>query len=51
MVVATLTDTFYAVIAGQARHLLNAARVRLMNRISGAILMVGGVWLALVKKA
>lgn len=51
MVVATLTDTFYAVIAGQARHLLNAARVRLMNRVSGVILMIGGVWLALVRKA
>ena len=51
MAVATLTDTFYAVIAGQARHLLSAARVRLMNRISGVILMIGGVWLALVKKA
>ena len=51
MAVATLTDTFYAVIAGRARHLLSAARVRLMNRISGVILMIGGVWLALVKKA
>jgi len=51
MAVATLTDMFYAVIAGQARHLLNAARVRLMNRVSGVILMIGGVWLALVKKA
>ena len=51
MAVATVTDTFYAVIAGQARHLLSAARVRLMNRISGVILMIGGVWLALVKKA
>jgi len=51
MAVATLTDMFYAVIAGQARHLLNAARVRLMNRVSGVILMIGGVWLALVKRA
>ena len=51
MVVATVTDTAYAVLAGQARHLLTAARVRLMNRVSGAVLMVGGVWLALLKKA
>jgi threonine/homoserine/homoserine lactone efflux protein len=51
MAVATLTDLFYAVIAGRARHLLSAARVRMMNRISGVILMIGGVWLALVKKA
>jgi len=39
------------VLAGQARHLLTAARVRLMNRVSGAVLMVGGIWLALLKKA
>ena len=51
MAVATLTDMFYAVIAGQARHMLSAARVRLMSRVSGVILMIGGVWLALVKKA
>ena len=43
MAVATLTDLFYAVIAGRARHLLNAARVRMMNRISGIILMLLGV--------
>jgi threonine/homoserine/homoserine lactone efflux protein len=46
MAVATLTDSFYAIIAGRARQLLTAARVRLMNRVSGVILMLGGVWLA-----
>ena len=51
MAVATLTDMFYAVIAGQGRHMLSAARVRLMSRVSGVILMIGGVWLALVKRA
>jgi threonine/homoserine/homoserine lactone efflux protein len=50
MAVATSTDSIYAVLAGQMRHLLTAARVRVMNRIAGAILMVGGVWLALVKR-
>jgi threonine/homoserine/homoserine lactone efflux protein len=51
MAVATATDTFYAVIAGRARQLLTVARVRLMNRVSGVILMIGGAWLALLKKA
>jgi homoserine/homoserine lactone efflux protein len=51
MAVATITDSFYAVIAGRARQLLSVARVRLMNRISGVILMLGGVWLAFVKRA
>jgi threonine/homoserine/homoserine lactone efflux protein len=51
MLVATLTDLVYAVLAGRMRHLLTATRVRLMNRISGAVLMAGGVWLALQKRA
>jgi len=51
MVIATATDSIYAVLAGRAREALTTARVRLMSRISGAILMVGGVWLALLKRA
>ncbi len=50
MVVATATDMFYAVIAGRARQLLTVARVRMMNRLSGVILMLGGVWLAFQKR-
>jgi threonine/homoserine/homoserine lactone efflux protein len=48
--VATTTDTLYAVLAGQMRHLLTDARIKVMNRIAGAILMIGGAWLALVKR-
>jgi homoserine/homoserine lactone efflux protein len=51
MIVATLSDCVYAVLAGRARQVLSAARVRLMSRVSGAILMAGGVWLALMKKS
>ncbi|HHY50760.1 MAG TPA: LysE family translocator [Alphaproteobacteria bacterium] len=51
MAVATVTDSLYALVAGRARELLTAARVRLMNRVSGVILILGGVWLAFVKKA
>ena len=51
MIVATASDCVYAVLAGQARQVLTAARVRLMSRISGAILMAGGVWLAFQKRA
>ena len=50
MGVATASDCVYAVIAGSARQLLTAARVRIMNRVSGAILMAGGVWLAFQKR-
>ena len=48
--VATTTDSIYAILAGQMRHLLTDARVRVMNRVSGLVLMIGGVWLALVRR-
>ena len=51
MIVAGSTDAIYAVIAGRARGLLSAARVKIVSRVSGAILMLGGVWLALQKRA
>jgi len=51
MAVATLTDAIYAVAAGRARHVLTAARVRLVNRVSGVALMIGGIWLALQRRA
>jgi homoserine/homoserine lactone efflux protein len=51
MTVATLSDSIYAVLAGRARHVLTATRVRLVSRFSGVILMLGGAWLALLRKA
>lgn len=51
LLVAAASDSVYALAAGQARHLLTAARVRLVNRVSGVILMAGGIWLALQKRA
>ena len=51
MLIAGASDSMYAVLGGRARGLLSAARVKLVSRVSGAILMAGGVWLALVKKA
>ena len=44
-------DCVYAVIAGRARKALTAARVRMLSRVSGAILMAGGVWLALQRRS
>nr|WP_295885891.1 LysE family translocator [uncultured Devosia sp.] len=51
LAVAAMSDSVYALAAGRARHLLSVARVRMLNRVSGVILMVGGVWLALQKRA
>lgn len=51
MAVATTTDMFYAIVAGRARQVLTGTRVRLMNRVAGVVLMLGGLWLALQKRA
>lgn len=51
MIVTTLSDSVYAVLAGRARHWITAARVRLVSRISGAMLIGGGIWLALARRA
>ncbi len=51
LAVAAVSDSVYAFAAGQARHLLSVARVRVLNRVSGVILMMGGIWLALQKRA
>ncbi|WP_332714322.1 LysE family translocator [Pelagibacterium mangrovi] len=51
MLATTLSDSVYAVLAGQARHWISAARVRLVNRVSGAVLIGGGIWLALQRRA
>lgn len=51
MLIAGATDSLYALLGGRARGLLSASRVKLVSRVSGAILMAGGVWLALVRKA
>ncbi len=51
MIVAGSTDAIYALIAGRARHLLSTGRIKLVNRVSGAILMAGGLWLALQRRS
>lgn len=51
MLVAGSTDAIYALVAGRARGLLNAARVRVVSRLSGVLLMLGGLWLAVQKRA
>ena len=49
MAVAGLTDAVYAVLAGRARKFLSARRERLMSRVSGIVMIGGGVWLALTR--
>lgn len=49
MVIAGITDAFYALAAAQVRHWFSAKRARIMSRVSGLFLIGGGVWLALLR--
>ncbi len=49
--VAAVTDTIYALLAGSAGKALSQSRVKTLSRVSGAILMAGGAWLATQQKA
>lgn len=51
MIVATIFDSFYAIAAGRAGSLLTKARVRLVERLSGSLLIGGGIWMALLKRS
>lgn len=50
MVLAMLVDGGYAVLAGQAGGWIAGRRRVMMSRVSGAILIGGGVWLALLRR-
>jgi threonine/homoserine/homoserine lactone efflux protein len=49
MVIAGMTDAIYALLAGRARHFFSARRTRLLSRLSGGVMIGGGVWLALTR--
>jgi threonine/homoserine/homoserine lactone efflux protein len=49
MVTGAITDTIYAVLAGRARLFFSARRTRALSRLSGGIMIGGGVWLALTR--
>lgn len=46
MLVATVFDGLYAVLAGKAGSVLTTTNIRWVERISGTILILGGLWLA-----
>ena len=49
MATAAVFDSGYALIAGRARRLLSAKRVRLSSRLNSAFRIGGRVWLALAR--
>jgi threonine/homoserine/homoserine lactone efflux protein len=51
MIVATVFDGTYAVLAGGAGKLLTAARGRRVRRLSGGFLVGGGIWLATLRQS
>ncbi len=50
LVVEVLGDGVYAVLAGRAGGMLSMARKRLIDRVSGTLLIGGGIWLALARR-
>lgn len=51
MGVATIIDSGYAFLAGGAGQMLTKTRIKIVQRISGSLLILGGVWMALQKRA
>jgi threonine/homoserine/homoserine lactone efflux protein len=49
VVVASISDGLYAVLVGGAGRRISEARVRWLSRISGGVLIGGGLWLALTR--
>jgi homoserine/homoserine lactone efflux protein len=49
MLAALLTDGAYAILCGRAGSMISRSRVRLVSRVSGGLLIGGGVWLALTR--
>ena len=50
MVVASIIDGAYALLAGNAGKWLSTKRVRFVERFSGTLLVGGGLWLALSRR-
>src|SRR5689334_5527137 len=49
MVTGAITDAIFALLAGRVRLFFSSSRTRLVSRISGAIMIGGGFWLALTR--
>jgi threonine/homoserine/homoserine lactone efflux protein len=49
MIVAGLTDGAYALLAGRVRTFFSVQRTRTLSRVSGGLMIGGGIWLALTR--
>jgi homoserine/homoserine lactone efflux protein len=51
VLLATVTDSAWAIAAGLGRSwFLQESRARLLDRVSGAVLIGGGIWLSLARR-
>lgn len=51
MVVATVFDSLYVLLASKAGKALTQSRVRLVEKVSGTLLIAGGIWMATLRRA
>jgi len=51
MIIATVFDTLYVLLASKAGGALTQTRVRWVEKISGSLLIAGGVWMAMLRRA
>lgn len=49
MAVAAISDSLYALLAARTAKLITRRRARLMSRLSGSVLIGGGLWLGAVQ--
>jgi len=49
MLIATACDIGYALLAGRAGRLLTRGRVKVVERVSGTLLIGGGLWMAALR--
>lgn len=50
MIVAGCVDAAYAILAGKAGGMISVERIKLAERISGTMLIGGGIWMASLSK-
>jgi threonine/homoserine/homoserine lactone efflux protein len=51
MVLAIIFDSAYALLAGRAGSLLTRNRIRFVERVSGTLLIGGGLWMASLRRS
>jgi len=50
MIVATIFDSLYVLLASKAGAALTQTRVRLVEKVSGSLLILGGIWMATLRR-